>query len=43
MATGWIREKQLCYFTSLHDFDDFHYALETSTVPFERYAFASTF
>mmetsp|Transcript_17214 Transcript_17214/g.28810 ORF Transcript_17214/g.28810 Transcript_17214/m.28810 type:complete len:382 (-) Transcript_17214:193-1338(-) len=34
--SGWIREKQLCYFTSLHDFDDFKYALETSTVPYER-------
>lgn len=34
---GWIRQEQLCYFMSLHDFDDFKYALETATLPFQRY------
>lgn len=33
---GWIRENQICYFMNVHDFDDFKYALESATIPFER-------
>ena len=27
---------------SLHDFDDFTYALETSTIPFQRYEYETS-
>ena len=31
---GMIRSKQLAFFFEIHDFDDFHHALDTSLEPY---------
>lgn len=33
---GWVKQEQLSLFLELHDFDDFHYALERSLLPNRR-------